>query len=416
MKSMSETVSPAREAALYVLGRCRRFDAWSPQTMQAAFERYQLSERDTALCTRLCRAVLQNAAFCDYYIGLYCSQGVKRLQPQVLDVLRLGACQLLFMDRIPVSAAVNEAVSLCRRTSPKAAGLVNAVLRRLAENRTSLPAIPGEGGAEWLSVRYSHPLWLCEKLLEEHGYDFAKAFLAANNEEAPLHVTMNPLRGAERLENRELSGSGAIQSRDGFAEGRFFVQDAAAYTSAVKAGARPGMRVLDGCAAPGGKSFVSAILMENRGEIISCDLHEKKLALIDEGAERLGIDIITTLPMDGSKPYERLKESFDLVIADVPCSGLGVIRRKCEIRYKEKAELQRLPEIQLGILRGLSRCVKPGGILHYSTCTILPEENSGVVENFLQENPNYEREEEKTFWPHLDGTDGFYFCRMRRHA
>ncbi|MBE6969610.1 MAG: 16S rRNA (cytosine(967)-C(5))-methyltransferase RsmB [Ruminococcaceae bacterium] len=413
---MSDTVSPAREAALYVLGRCRRFDAWSPQTLQAAFERFKLSERDSALCTRLCRGVLQNASFCDYYIGLYCSQGVKRLQPQVLDVLRLGACQLLFMDRIPVSAAVNEAVSLCRRTSPKAVGLVNAVLRRIAENRGALPEIPGEGTPEWLSTRYSHPLWLCEKLLREHGYDFTKAFLAANNEEAPLSVTMNPLRGAERLENVELVGSGAVQNREGFAEGRFFVQDGAAFTSAVKAGAKPGMRVLDGCAAPGGKSFVSAVLMENRGEIISCDLHEKKLTLIEEGAERLGIDIIKTLPMDGSKPYERLRESFDLVIADVPCSGLGVIRRKSEIRYKEEGELRRLPEIQLNILRGLSRCVKPGGVLHYSTCTILSEENDGVVEAFLKENPDFEREEEKTFWPHLEGTDGFYFCRMRRHA
>ena len=399
-----------------MLGRCRRFDAWSPQTLQAAFERFKLSERDSALCTRLCRSVLQNASFCDYYIGLYCSQGVKRLQPQVLDVLRLGTCQLLFMDRIPVSAAVNEAVTLCRRTSPKAAGLVNAVLRRIAENRGELPEIPGEGTAEWLSTRYSHPLWLCEKFCAEHGYNFTKAFLAANNEEAPISITANPLRGAERLENRVLEGGGAVQKHEGFAEGRFFVQDGAAYTSAVRAGAKPGMRVLDGCAAPGGKSFVSAILMENRGEIICCDLHEKKLSLIEEGAERLGIDIIRTLPMDGAKPYERLKDSFDLVIADVPCSGLGVIRRKCEIRYKDEAELRRLPEIQLNILHGLSHCVKPGGILHYSTCTVLSEENSGVTEAFLKENPDFEREEEKTFWPHLEGTDGFYFCRMRRHA
>lgn len=413
---MSDAVSPAREAALYVLGRCRRFDAWSPQTLQAAIERYKLTERDAALCTRLCRTVLQNAAYCDHYIGLYCSQGVKRLQPQVLDVLRLGAAQLLFMDRIPVSAAVNEAVSRCRRTSPKAAGLVNAVLRRIAENRDALPAIPGEGTAEWLAARYSHPLWLCERMVREHGYDFAKAFLASNNEEPPLTVTMNPLRGAECLESVELEGSGAVHSRDGFAEGRFFVQDGAAFTSALKAGARPGMRVLDGCSAPGGKSFVSAILMENKGEILSCDLHEKKLSLIEEGAARLGIDIIRTLPMDGSKPYERLRESFDLVIADVPCSGLGVIRRKSEIRYKDEAELARLPEIQLNILRGLSRCVKPGGTLHYSTCTIFPEENGGVAETFLKENPDFEREEERTFWPHLDGTDGFYFCRMRRHA
>ncbi|MBQ2895707.1 MAG: 16S rRNA (cytosine(967)-C(5))-methyltransferase RsmB, partial [Oscillospiraceae bacterium] len=328
----------------------------------------------------------------------------------------LGVCQLLFLDRIPASAAVNEAVSLCRRISPKAAGLVNAVLRRVAEHRDALPAISGEGTAAYLSLRHSHPLWLCEQLVAEHGYDFAAAFLAANNEEALLTVTMNPLRGAERVESVTLAGGGAVQSREGFAEGRFFVQDGAAHASVLHADPRPGMRVLDGCAAPGGKSFLSAILMENRGRIIACDLHEKKLRLIDEGAQRLGIDIIETVPMDGSKPYERFYESFDLVIADVPCSGLGVIRKKPEIRYKEREELARLPEIQLGILCGLSRCVKPGGTLHYSTCTILTEENGGVVEAFLKEHPDFEREEEKTFWPHLDGTDGFYFCRMRRHA
>ena len=202
----------------------------------------------------------------------------------------------------------------------------------------------------------------------------------------------------------------------GFAEGEFFVQDAAAARSVLAAAPRPGWRVLDGCAAPGGKSFLSAMLMENSGSILSCDLHEKKLRLIEEGAARLGIGIIETLPMNGERPYERLWESFDLVMADVPCSGLGVIRRKPEIRYKDPRELAALPEKQLAILEGLSRCVRDGGVLHYSTCTILSEENEGVADAFLRKHRDYTKEDERTFWPQQDGTDGFYYCRMRKNG
>lgn len=413
---MNKPVSPARRAAMEVLGRCRRFDAWSTQSLQSAIVRHGLDGRDAALCTRLCRSVLQNAALCDFYLQQYCRESLHRLEPLVLDALRLGVCQLLFLDRIPVSAAVNESAELVRAGSPRAVGLVNAVLRRVAENREKLPPVPNEGSAEYLSVQYSHPLWLCERLAAEHGYDFTRRFLAANNTPAPLTVTMNPLRGGGEARSVTLEEGGAVQQREGFAEGRFFVQDAAAALTVFSAAPRCGMRVLDGCAAPGGKSFLSAILMENCGEVLSCDLHENKLRLVKEGAARLGISILRTQAMDGSRPLPELEESFDLVLADVPCSGLGVIRRKPEIRYKAQQELARLPEKQLAILTGLSRCVKPGGVLHYSTCTILSEENRGVVDAFLQQQEDFILEEDRTLWPHVDGTDGFYLCRMRKNA
>ena len=412
---MGENVSAARRAAAHVLSRCRRFDAWSAQTLESAIGKYRLSERDAALCTRLCRSVLQNAAWLDHYIALYCTKNLKRLQPQVLDALRLGAAQLLLLDRVPASAAVNESVSLVRESSPRAAGLVNAVLRRLAENAAALPPVEAEG-AEYLSIRYSHPLWLCERLVEERGYDFAEGVCRANNEEAPLTVTVNSLRVGGEPHSQTLDASGAVERLPGFAEGEFFVQDAAAARSVLAAAPLPGWRVLDGCAAPGGKSFLSAMLMENSGSILSCDLHEKKLRLIEEGAVRLGIGIIETLPMNGERPYERLWESFDLVMADVPCSGLGVIRRKPEIRYKDPRELAALPEKQLSILEGLSRCVKPGGVLHYSTCTILSEESEGVADAFVRKHRDYTKEDERTFWPQQDGTDGFYYCRMRKNG
>lgn len=192
---MANGTAGAREAALYVLARCRRFDAWSQQTIQTAAEKFSLDARDMALCTKLCLDVLQNAALCDYYIGCYSSVPAAKLEPNLLDILRLGVCQLLFMDKIPVSAAVNEAVEQTKRSGSRAAGLVNAVLRRVAENRENLPEIPNIGTAQELSVRFSHPLWLCERMVFELGYDGAHAFFAANNRAPQLTVSVNTRYG-----------------------------------------------------------------------------------------------------------------------------------------------------------------------------------------------------------------------------
>ena len=276
---MANGTAGAREAALYVLARCRRFDAWSQQTIQTAAEKFSLDERDTALCTKLCLDVLQNAALCDYYIGCYSSVPAAKLEPNLLDILRLGVCQLLFMDKIPVSAAVNEAVEQTKRSGSRAAGLVNAVLRRVAENRENLPEIPNIGTAQELSVRFSHPLWLCERMVSELGYDGAHAFFAANNRAPQLTVSVNTRYGdapslVERFSSAgirahvsELSSvsvcvedKGSAAALPGFAAGEFFVQDAAAAMSVLCAAPKKGMRVLDACSAPGGKSLLCASL------------------------------------------------------------------------------------------------------------------------------------------------------------
>ena len=417
-----------------MLGRCRRFDAWSQQTLDKAAEKFALDGRDAALCSRLCLTVLQNAALCDFYIGCYASRGVQQIQPQVLDILRLGVSQILFMDKIPVSAAVDQSVALTKATAPKAAGLVNAVLRRVAEHKDDLPAIPGIGTAMELSVRYSHPLWLCERMVQEKGYAFTRTYLETNNCEADLTVSVNlnrtdvvsllkrfhdagiPAKQSDlspvsiRLEHK-----GNVAELPGFSHGDFFVQDAAAAAAVLCAGPEKGMRVLDACAAPGGKSFLCASLMKNEGEIVSCDLHAKKLDRLDNGASRLGFSCIQTIPMNAAEPYERLKNSFDLVLADAPCSGFGVIRKKPEIRYKDPAELAGLPEIQRRILSGAAECVRPGGTLLYSTCTVFPEENDDVVDAFLETHPAFCREEARTIWPQEFETDGFYYCQLRRN-
>ncbi len=432
---MADGVSNAREAALYVLARCRRFDAWSQQTIQTAADKFSLDERDSALCTKLCLDVLQNAALCDYYIGCYSTVPVAKIEPQLLDILRLGVCQLLFMDKIPVSAAVNEAVEQTKRSGSRAGGLVNAVLRRITENRDKLPEIPNKGTAQELSVRFSHPLWLCERMLSELGYKEACAFFAANNRAPRLTVSVNTRFGdpsslVERFAAAgihahvsELSrvsvcveAKGSASALPGFAEGEFFVQDAAAAMSVLCAAPRKGMRVLDVCSAPGGKSLLCASLMENEGEILACDLHAKKLRLVEENAERLGFSMIRTAPMDASRPYETLRESFDLVIADVPCSGMGVIRKKPEIRYKDPKALAGLPAIQKRIADGAAACVRLGGTLLYSTCTVFREENEDVVEEFLHDHPNFVREEQRLIMPQEYDTDGFFYCRMRRNG
>jgi len=436
---MSRNVN-AREAALEALTRCRRDGSWSGAAIDTAIRQYALDRRDAALAARLCLGVLQNESLCDYYIGCYCAS---KLEPPVRDILRLGVYQLLFLDRIPARAAVSETVELCRyKKLTRAAGLVNAVLRRVAENRESLPEVPGKGSARYLAIRYSHPRWLCEKLTELLGYHFAEAFLQKNNEPPALCIQVNTLKtsvgdyGAllneAGIPYRLCKPDGCIELEKGiaaelpgFEEGLFYVQDRAARMAVEIAAPAPGMKVLDACSCPGGKSFAAAIKMEDRGSILSCDIHEKKLRLLEAGAERLGLGCVDTRAMDARVFDPKLEQAFDLVIADVPCSGLGVIAKKPEIRAKDPQSLRDLPEIQSAILENLSRYVKPGGALLYSTCTILPEENEGPVTAFLQSHPEYEAapftldgvEIESgmyTFWPMVDNTDGFFAAKLRR--
>ncbi|MDO4749913.1 MAG: 16S rRNA (cytosine(967)-C(5))-methyltransferase RsmB [Eubacteriales bacterium] len=435
----------ARQAAMYVLGRCRRHGAWTAQTLSAATEKFGLDRRDAALCARLCRTVLQNESICDYAIDCWSSVRSRRLEPAVRNALHLGLCQLLLMDRIPDSAAVGESVELVRRAGcARASGLVNAILRKAAAEG-AFPEPPGAGTAKYISVRHSLPLVLCEQLTERYGYDFALGFAEASNKEAPLCLTVNRLRTDINSLVKELAADGVRSNLDArfpdslfpenlgpigdnaaFRAGKFYVQDAAAAFAVRAADPKSGMRVLDGCAAPGGKSFLSAILMGDKGEIISCDKQGKKLHLVDEGAKRLGLHIISTHPMDAGNPDPAFEGAFDLVFADVPCSGLGVLRRKPEIRSRKPEEISALPEEQLRLLRGLAGCVRPGGMLLYSTCTVTAEENESVIEAFLRNNEDFVPEAFSLpdgnvvsngmhrLWPHVEGTDGFFMCRMRK--
>ncbi|MBP5169930.1 MAG: methyltransferase domain-containing protein [Oscillospiraceae bacterium] len=366
----------ARSTALTVLNRCFDSGAWSQQTLNSALAK--LDKREASLASRLTLGVLQNYMLLDYRIDALLT-GKKKLDLPVRNILRLGAYQILFSDRIPARAAVSESVALCRTCGfSSAGGLVNAVLRKLADGDLSIP--------EDLSIRYSHPGWFVERMKARFGLPFTEALLAANNTEP------------------------SIDRHEAFIPGETYVQDLAAYTAVEMADPQPGMRVLDVCAAPGGKSFTAAVLMKNEGKILSCDIHEKKLSLISEGAERLGISIIETRCADAGRFLPELEKAFDLVIADVPCSGFGVIRKKPEIRMKSYEEIEKLPAVQKRIADNVSRYVVPGGKLLYSTCTVFEEENEMISHSIC----GFEILQEKTFWPHLDGTDGFYACVLRK--
>ncbi len=422
----------AREAALSALIKCRVNGAWSDAVVGSVIENAKLSQKDASLCTKLCTGVLQNYSLCDFYINQYSTVKSNKMEPVLLDILRISVYQMVFLDRIPSHAAVNEAVSIIKKKIPRASGLCNAILRRISENLENLPEIPNTGSPEFLSIKYSHPPKLCELLLSEFGFEFTEQLLIANNAEttATAQVNTNKISTDNLLEilkneglkaevslfknSIEITNPGDLSRLKSFNDGLFFIQDNAAKLAVETADPKAGMRVLDCCAAPGGKSFSLAIQMENQGEIIACDIGKNKLKRIVESSKRLGIDIIKTHQMDAKNPKEEYYKSFDLVFADVPCSGIGVIRKKPDIRQKCVEDIERLPEIQLEILNGISKCVKPNGTLLYSTCTVFKRENQDVIGKFLENNKNFYIDgEARTLFPHIDGTDGFFICKLR---
>lgn len=438
----------AREVALLTLSACETGQTWAGAYVSAATEAERLSPRDGALALRLVYGVLQNRMRIDFYLRHFCSMPLGKLEEKTLNCLRLGAYQLLYLDKIPPSAAVNEAVKLTRRyaRNPRAPGLVNGVLRSMERSRSALPPLPRTPVSEALALQYSHPQWFVEELLSRLGGAQAQAVLAENNREAPMTLQVNLQKTEEavllealKAKNStaaphpklrdciQLQGAGNVTRLPLWAEGGFWVQDPAARMAVLAGDPRPGDRVLDACSAPGGKSFAAAVQMKDRGEIISCDLNERKLALVAEGAARLGFESIKTQVGDAGEFRPQWKEGFDLVIGDLPCSGFGVIRKKPDIRYRPKDTLAHLPALQLRLLGCLAQYVRPGGVLLYSTCTVLERENEGVVQAFLKGHPAFSPEPfsiplgdgEKgmaTIWPHMGGTDGFFIAKLRREA
>ena len=439
----------ARKPALDVLIACRKHGAWSNGVLKDYIIRDRLDRRDAALATRLCYGVQQNRGMLDFFLAQLLTRGnVSKLHPVLRDILHLGLYQIYELDRIPESAAVNESVELAKKYcwhQRGAAGLVNGVLRSAVRTRGELEQ------PKTLAERYSHPQALLDLLKDYVGEENLEPMLAANNDIPETVIQTNTLKtttagliealeaeGVVALPHRwmpdclVLTNTGCIDELKAFKDGLFYVQDAASKLAVLCAKIPRGdaVRVLDCCAAPGGKTFASVIAMGGTGKVRAADIHRHKTTLIQNGAERLGMaDHILVREQDATENHPTWFGKMDVVLADVPCSGYGIIRKKPDIRYKDPAETERLPEVQLKILYKQAEYVKPGGVLMYSTCTLVRRENEEVVEKFLKSFPEFCLEPLElpdvfpknetgmlTLIPGQYDTDGFFICRMRRKA
>ncbi len=443
-----KTPKTAREIALLTLLDIEINSAWSDGALAKLLSQNEISSRDSALATRLVYGVLQNMALIDFYINAYSKTKVKKMDKSVRQALRIGVYQLVFMDKIPQNAAVNESVNLVKKYArPHLTSFANGILRQFTRNLEQLPRINADTKEEYLALKYSHPIELTRKLFETYGRQTTESILKANNETAPTVIRINRLQASDDLSIKELEEAGAsihkIDEFDGvyecqnignllklecFKNGEITVQDTASQLAVYALNPTRGSFMIDCCSAPGGKSFLSAQLMENEGNIISCDVHAHKIDIIEQGAQRLGAEIVQPALLDASKRFDRFVEKADFVLCDVPCSGIGIIRKKPEIRYKSLEEIANLPEIQYNILDNCKAYVKPFGALVYSTCTILPEENIQIVEKFLKNNENFQLEQFElpklgkidngmiTLLQGVDGTDGFFIAKFRRKS
>ena len=419
-------------------------EAYSNLLLDHVFSESDLSERDKAFAAALFYGVLERRLTLDYIIEKNSKIPFAKLDPAAVVILRTGLYQLLYMDSVPESAAVNESVKLCKKLKCfSAQGFVNGMLRSFIRGGKKISYL-GLEPEKRLSVEYSCPQWLTEKLVREYGTDFAVRALKASVGKPPVYARVNTLKTttekllAELSKHRikaaaypgldnciKLEKSGDIEKCAPFRQGLFHVQDISSQLCCLTLRPVVNETVLDVCAAPGGKSFTLAELMGNNGRLYSMDLHDMRVGLIEDGAARLGIKMITAMQNDASKFNVELPQA-DRVLCDVPCSGLGVIRRKPEIKFKSAGDFEGLPEIQYQILETSARYVKPGGTLVYSTCTLSRAENDEVAGRFAAAHPEFlpivqpvpyagaAGEPMRTYCPDENGGDGFFTASFRR--
>lgn len=436
-------MNPAREEALRSLVRCEKEGRYSNIELSGTLSRTEMSPADRGLYTRLVYGVIEKKLTLDYLIGCWSDRPVASLDLTVKNLLRMGVAQILYFDRVPDHAAVDESVELAKKVCKSASGFVNAVLRRAVREKGSAGTLlPAGEGADALSVRYSFPRWMCEKFLAECGEARTEALLRAFDEVPPMTLRVNTLRTTREALLSELENAGieaaptpysphgirlraAVSDLAPLREGECFVQDEASQLCVLALGAKPGERILDCCACPGGKSFGIAMEMENEGELLSCDLHANKLSLVRSGAGRLGISIVETAAKDGGVRDEALVGRFDRILCDLPCSGLGVMAKKPDLRYKKEEDVSRLPAIQLRILQNVADYLRPGGRMVFSTCTISKAENESVLRAFLAGRSDFALvpaeagalplpEGFLTLYPDTHGTDGFFISVLER--
>ena len=403
-------------------------DGYSNLILDSVLKDAELTDIQKGFVTTAFYGVLERKITIDFVLNQYLKRPIKKAPPMTSTVLRSGAYQILFMDKIPNSAAVDESVKIIKKSKENGnSGLVNAVLRKLASEDNVSVLNDAEP-----SVKYSVENWIFERLKNKYGLKAAEDFLKASLLPPPVFIRINNLKqNAKELTLNELEQLGAscketdlentfeitsvkgIENLKSYKEGCFFVQDFSSQLCAKAVDAKKGERVLDCCAAPGGKTFSVSLNMEDEGEVVALDLHPHRAKLIKKGAERLGLKSVNAFDADATNYLEELG-NFDKVLCDVPCSGIGVIRRKPEIKYKKEDECGELLRVQKGILSTASKYVKKGGRLVYSTCTLLKEENEDIVNEFLNNFKEFNLISSKTFLPPCDKGDGFFIAVMER--
>lgn len=431
----------ARKVAFEALMKIEKDAAYSNLTLDSFLNKYELEYRDKSFVSALFYGVIERKITLDYNLSLYLQKPLSKLKPEACTVLRLGAYQILYMDKVPASAAVNESVKLSKKYCSYASGLINAVLRKVDKNGIKLPEEIGT--AYYLSIKYSCEKWLCLKWIREYGFENAEGILAASTGSPDVFIRVNTTKITddeliEFLKNEgvdcekthvtdalKISLNGKdIETLLAYKKGFFHVQDLSSQLCAKALGAKEGDRVFDLCSAPGGKAYTVAELIKNSGEVLCFDKYESRVDLINKGADRLGLSVIKGAVSDALVYRDELGKA-DCVLCDVPCSGTGIIRRKPEIKYKSEQELETLPEVQYAILKNGAEYVRKGGRLVYSTCALSKKENEEVCEKFLQENSDFEKvlplpeisdKYYLTFMPHIDLSDGFYISCFKRKS
>lgn len=451
------TKKNARDIALELLSDIEQNEAFSNIALNRALERYQPEKQDRGFITELFYGTLRTLNTIDWILGNYLKKPLNGLPVMIRNILRMGVYQIYYMDKVPDSAACNESAALARKYGHEGTvKLVNGVLRNVARNREKLqfPDIANDP-VTGIALKYSHPEWLVKRWVEEFGVKETEAFCRANNEIPPNSIRTNTLmtnrpelkqtlanEGINSVEGRfapetlVIDGFKSVGSIAAHKSGLFMVQDESSTLVGHALSPSAGSFVIDACSAPGGKSTHMAQLMRNTGHIVSADIHSHKMDLIKENAERLRIDIIETVVLDAVELDKQYEGKADFVLVDAPCSGLGVLRRRPEIRWRKTADqINELSQLQLNILGSAAKCLKPGGIIVYSTCTVTQEENINVINRFLEKHPDFELETlaDKLpkellnisgteslskgfvqFLPHIHGTDGFFIARLKK--